>query len=231
MEHRTERRIAAHRHMAAVPPPRRRARVPAPLLVALAAGLLMVTGCGGSGGDDTAPGASATTTTGAGNGNGNPAGGGTTLPPAAAGSYASVKGAGLGRGADLNGAIPFPADNAWNTDVSALPADPNSANLIASIGLTRGLHPDFGAGLYEGAPIGIPYVIVGGTQPKVPIHFVTTWNENDPGPYPVPADAPVEGEQVGVPGAGGDRHVLVIDRDNDRLYVLVRAFRNGDGSW
>ena len=69
---------------------------------------------------------------------------------AASAKYASMQGAALGHGAGLNGAIPFPADNAWNTDISAAPVDPNSANLIAGMGLSRSLHPDFGAGLYDG---------------------------------------------------------------------------------
>ena len=166
-----------------------------------------------------------------GNGNTNGVPAGAVAGPSGGVTHASVKTASLGRGADLNGAIPFPADNAWNVDISNAPVDPNSANLIATLGATRGLHADFGAGLYEGAPIGIPYVVVGGTQPKVPIRFTTTWNENDPGPYPVPADAPVEGEIVGSPGSGGDRHVIVIDRDNDRLYELYRAFPNDLGGW
>lgn len=146
-------------------------------------------------------------------------------------TYGSMSRADLGIGASLNGALAFPADNAWNTDVSALPVDPRSDALIASIGLERGLHPDFGAGLYDGAPIGIPYVVVAGTQARVPVVFTAYGSESDPGPYPVPPDAPVEGERSGVPGSGGDRHVIVIDRDGNRLYELYRAFRNGDGSW
>lgn len=146
-------------------------------------------------------------------------------------AYGSLRTASLGHGADLNGAIAFPADNAWNSDVSKRPVDPNSDNLIASLGASTRLFPDFGSGTWNGAPIGIPYVVVPGTQPRVAIHFTQPWNENDPGPYPVPADAKVEGEDPAVPGSGGDRHVLVIDRDNNRLYELYRAFRNGDGSW
>jgi hypothetical protein len=145
--------------------------------------------------------------------------------------YASMRGAGLGVGAGLGGAIPFPPNNAWNTDISSASVDPDSDNLIASIGLARGLHPDFGAGRYAGAPIGIPYVVVAGSQPRVPIHFTAYGDESDPGPYPVPRDAPVEGENADQPGSGGDRHVIVIDRDNDRLYELYRAFPNADGSW
>ena len=109
------------------------------------------------------------------------------------------------------------------------PVDPNSDTLIASIGLTTGLHPDFGAGLLGGAPIGIPYVVVAGSQATVNIVFTAYGSESDPGPYPVPGDAPVEGG----PAASntGDRHVLVIDRDNNRLYELDDSHLNGDGSW
>jgi hypothetical protein len=123
--------------------------------------------------------------------------------------------------------VAFPQSNAWNTDVSAAAVDPNSDALIASIGLTTGLHPDFGAGLYNGSPIGIPYIVVAGTQPGVAIDFTAYGDESDPGPYPVPANAPVEG----APDTSGDRHVLVIDRDHNRLYELDRAFINPDGSW
>jgi hypothetical protein len=135
--------------------------------------------------------------------------------------------AALGVGAALNGARPFPTDNAWNTDISAAPVDAASDALIASIGLATGLHPDFGAGLYGGAPIGIPFVVVAGTQTPVRIDFTAYGDESDPGPYPVPADAPVEGGAA----SAGDRHVLVIDRDHARLYELFAAYPNGDGSW
>ncbi len=141
--------------------------------------------------------------------------------------YGSFVGASLGPGAALNGAIAFPADNAWNTAIDTQAVDPNSAALIASIGLSTGLHPDFGAGLYQGAPIGIPYVVVAGNQPKVKIRFVAYGDESDPGPYPVPADAPIEGGTR----SRGDRHVLVIDRDNNLLYELYRAFPAKSGGW
>ncbi|AOW13031.1 hypothetical protein LPB72_18905 [Hydrogenophaga crassostreae] len=142
-------------------------------------------------------------------------------------SYGHCAGADLGVGAALNGCIPFPADNAWNQDVSALPRDPDSDTLIASIGLSTGLHPDFGAGLYAGAPIGIPYVVVSGSQPRVNIAWTAYGDESDPGPYPVPTGAPIEGG----PNSTGDRHVLVIDRDNNRLYELGRAFPASGGNW
>lgn len=133
----------------------------------------------------------------------------------------------LGPGASLHGKRPFPSDNPWNQDISNEPVDPNSANLIASIGLNTGLHPDFGT-VYNGAPNGIPYVVVSGTQLRVPVNFTAYGDESDPGPYPVPADAPIEGGS----SSTGDRHVLVIDRDNWKLYELGYAFPVNSGvSW
>ncbi|MCC6441821.1 MAG: hypothetical protein IT210_00025 [Armatimonadetes bacterium] len=120
----------------------------------------------------------------------------------------------------------FPPDNPWNQDVSGMPVDPNSDALIASIGLDRGLHPDFGT-VWNGAPIGIPYVVVSGSQKKVPVSFEYA-DESDPGPYPIPPGAPIEGGSAST----GDRHVLVIDRDNARLYELYAAYpQNGGASW
>src|SRR6185437_3102065 len=80
--------------------------------------------------------------------------------PGLATTYGDMHGADLGAGANLNGAVPFPADNAWNTDISKTDVDPNSDNLIASIGFATGLHPDFGAGYYQHSIIGFPYVVV-----------------------------------------------------------------------
>ncbi|MET0621368.1 MAG: hypothetical protein ABW250_00160 [Pyrinomonadaceae bacterium] len=130
----------------------------------------------------------------------------------------------LGAGASLNGKRLFPADNPWNQDISNEPVDPNSANLIASMGLNTTLHPDFGT-VWNGAPNGIPYVVVSGSQTKVPITFTDYGDESDPGPYPVPSNAPVEGGSSGT----GDRHVIVIDRDNWKLYELFSAFPDGAG--
>src|SRR5215831_1428491 len=67
----------------------------------------------------------------------------------------------------LNGYVPFPTTNLWNTDVSTAPVDPNSANLINYIGAKTTVHADFGSGTYAGQTIGIPYQIVTGTQAKV----------------------------------------------------------------
>jgi hypothetical protein len=133
----------------------------------------------------------------------------------------------LGSGASLHGKQVFPYDNAWNQDISNSPVDPNSNNIIAGIGLTANLHPDFGT-VWNGAPNGIPYVVVSGSQSPVPINFTAFGSQSDPGPYPVPANAPIEGG----PNGTGDRHVLVIDRDNWKLYEMYRAFPlNNGASW
>jgi hypothetical protein len=133
----------------------------------------------------------------------------------------------LGPGASLHGKRFFPPDNPWNQDISNSAVDPNSANLIRSIGLDDRLHPDFGT-VYNGAPNGIPYVVVAGSQPRVPISFRSFGGESDPGPYPVPRDAPIEGG----PDAKGDRHVLVVDRDAWKLYEMFSASPVGNGaSW
>jgi len=135
-------------------------------------------------------------------------------------------GPGLGPNASLQGRRPFPADNSWNTAVDQDSVDPNSDALIASIGLTTGLHPDFGAN-YNGGPFGIPYIVVTGSTPLVNVTFDYA-DESDPGPYPIPSDAPIEGGA----SSGGDRHVLVIDRDHWKLYELYAAYPvTGSTSW
>ncbi len=118
----------------------------------------------------------------------------------------------------------FPADNPWNRDVSRLPVHPASADYIASIGPDKPLHPDFGT-VWQGAPSGIPFCTVGPDQPKVPVTFEYP-DESDRGPYPVPPDAPIEGG----PAATGDRHILVIDARNRRLYELFGAHKT-DAGW
>lgn len=132
---------------------------------------------------------------------------------------------GLGPGASLDGRRPFPADNPWNADVSGARVDPRSAALIASCG-GGSLHPDFGT-VWQGAPIGIPYLVVGAGQARVPVTFEYA-GESDPGPYPIPADAPIEGG----PSSSGDRHVLVLDRDAWKLYELFDAHPvDGGRTW
>jgi hypothetical protein len=121
----------------------------------------------------------------------------------------------------------FPKDNAWNQRVDRLPVHANSDAIVRSIGLADAMHADFGSGLWEGGPIGIPFVTVGGAQPKVPVSFDYA-DESDRGPYPIPPGAPIEGGR----GADGDRHVLVVDRARCRLYELFAAFpRDGGARW
>src|SRR5215470_2144047 len=125
----------------------------------------------------------------------------------------------LGVNASLGGKRPFPVDDAWNVDVSKMPVDAHSAKWIASIGGGDApLHPDFGAKL-GGKPYGIPYVVVGPGTPRSAVAFEYA-DESDGGYYPIPADAPIED--------GGDRHVLVIERDAWKLYELYAATKVGD---
>lgn len=137
-------------------------------------------------------------------------------------------------GPTLGGCPVFPADNIWNTRVDSLPADPHSSQYINSAGLgaSRGMHPDFGSGVWpEGSnsPIGIPFVVVPAGQPKVTIHYTAYGGESDPGPFPVPTSAPIEGGPD--PDNDGDRHVLVLQSSECKLYELYSAYPNPNGSW
>ncbi len=114
----------------------------------------------------------------------------------------------------------FPASNPLNRDISHAPLDPNSARYIAAIGANGHLHADFGTN----PAYGIPYVVVGAHQPRVPIEFTEYGEESNPGPYPVPPSAPVEGA-----GEEGDRHVLVLQSGSCKLYELYAARRIGAG--
>jgi len=138
-----------------------------------------------------------------------------------------------------NGALPtplplFPPDNWWNTDISAAPVDPKSASFISFIGATRGMHPDFGGDSGDpSAPIyGMPYVVVSGSQPRVSVTFDYD-DESDHGGYPIPEEAKtqqkwIEGGLAGNdPNADGDRHMLIVDRDNRILYELYALHWSG----
>jgi hypothetical protein len=114
----------------------------------------------------------------------------------------------------------FPANNSLNRDISHAPVDPRSAQYIASIGPSGHLHPDFGTN----PSYGIPYTVVEPNQPRVPIVFSEFGAESEPGPYPIPPGAPVEGA-----GEAGDRHVLVLQRGACKLYELYSAQRRGAG--
>ena len=98
----------------------------------------------------------------------------------------------LGQGANLNGFIPFQPSSLWNTDISSLPVDPNSANIISFIGPSVALHADFGAGTFQSQTIGIPYQVVAGTQAKVNVTPGVFADESDPGPEPIPSNALIE---------------------------------------
>ena len=122
----------------------------------------------------------------------------------------------------------FPDDSYWHADVSRLPVHPESDTFIDTIGRDTPLHADFGAGVYEGTWMGIPYTVVDGDQPDVDVSFLVP-DESDPGPYPIPADAPIEGGPEFVEDS--DRHVLVVEQGSCTLYELFQAERQGDGAW
>jgi hypothetical protein len=124
----------------------------------------------------------------------------------------------------IGGCPLFPASNAWNQRVDMLPVEPDSAALIASIGLDAPVHADFGSGLWDGSRIGIPYVVVHGKQtPKSRVAFDYA-DESDKGPYPIPANVPIEGQPA---NTDGDRHALIVDRDSCKLYELYALHRQG----
>lgn len=137
----------------------------------------------------------------------------------------------LGCASSVCGSVPagctlFPSDNIWNTPIDGLPLDQQSDAYVASIGPDTGMHPDFGSGLYEGLPLGIPFVSVPASQPMVGVTF-TVGEESDPGPYPIPPDAPIEGGSC----ADGDRHVIVAQEGTCLLYEIFDAHPQPDGTW
>ncbi|MDR3721104.1 MAG: PKD domain-containing protein [Candidatus Acidoferrales bacterium] len=128
-----------------------------------------------------------------------------------------------GQGGSLGGFVPFPADNSWNQDISGAAVDPNSAVLIDFIGTSVGLHADFGSGQFAGSIIGIPYQVVDSTQGPITVNFTDFGDESDPGPMPIPLNAPIEGD----PNPSGDQHVLILDNANCFLYELYNAAPSG----
>ncbi|MEV4533907.1 hypothetical protein AB0J82_08760 [Asanoa sp. NPDC049518] len=118
----------------------------------------------------------------------------------------------------------LPADNVWRADVSRLPVHARSAAMVASIGASSAMHPDFGSGTWEGAPIGIPVTTVPAGQKKIPVEFEYA-DESDRGPYPIPSDAKIEGG----PQATGDRHVIAFDKSACKVYELFSAYPRGSG--
>lgn len=125
------------------------------------------------------------------------------------------KGAG---GPTLEGCPLLPANNIWNARVDQLPVDPYSTAYIQTIGRDAHFHLDFGSGLWNGSPIGIPYNVVGAGQPGLPVAFEYE-DESDPDPYPIPNNPLIEGG----PNSTGDRHILILNRDNCTLYELFNV--------
>ena len=128
-----------------------------------------------------------------------------------------------GQTASLNGFVPFSSSSLWNTDISSAAVDPNSSSIISNWVGSVNVHPDWG----NDPTYGIPYVVVDGTQSLVNINLNAYADESDPGPMPVPANAPVEGGS----SSTGDRHVLVLDSGNCFLYEMYNSSVNSDGSW
>lgn len=142
----------------------------------------------------------------------------------------------LARALGLSSIIPpercpiLPADDVWNTPVDHLPVHPSSSVYIASIGSSVTLHPDFGSGVWppgSDSPIGLPYLEVGPDEPLVTITYDAYGSESDPGPFPIPLDAPVEGG----PSSTGDRHVIVYDPYRCELYELYDATPGPGSKW
>jgi hypothetical protein len=150
------------------------------------------------------------------------------LPLPGSAQSGTCAGMSLGQNSNLNGFVPFPAADPWNQNVTTATVDPNSANIIAFIGTTTPLHPDFGAGQIGKSTIGIPYQVVS-AQPTVAITYTQSGSESDPGPMPIPANALIEGYPKN--GGAGDKHVLVLDRDNCFLYELYDSVLQSNGSW
>ncbi|HEV7731197.1 MAG TPA: hypothetical protein VGR62_03500 [Candidatus Binatia bacterium] len=125
----------------------------------------------------------------------------------------------------------LPADNIWNRDISTMPVHAMSATWIDSIGAGDPLHPDFGAGPYHGKTLGIPYVVIGATQPLVPITF-EYFDESEPGPYPIPPNVPVEGGGSKPSVGRGDAHVLLVQEGTCQLWEVFAARTKRKGaSW
>jgi hypothetical protein len=150
------------------------------------------------------------------------------LPRPSSAQSGTCAGMSLGQNSSLNGFVPFPAADPWNQNVTSATVDPNSANIIAFIGATTPLHPDFGAGQIGKSTIGIPYQVVSG-QANVTITYTQSGSESDPGPMPIPANALIEGYPKN--GGAGDKHVLVLDRDNCFLYELYDSVLQSNDSW
>jgi hypothetical protein len=158
-----------------------------------------------------------------GGGNNTGGGGNGGNGPGTGSGNLACNGMSTGQGASLNGFVPFTSSNLWNTDISSAPVDSNSNSIITNWVGSVNVHPDWG----NDPTYGIPYVVVDGKQSLVGINLAAYGDESDPGPMPVPGNAPVEGGS----SSSGDRHVLVLDNGNCFLYELYSSSVNSDGSW
>lgn len=150
----------------------------------------------------------------------------TTIDQPATVATEAVRGQRITSGPRVGDCPVFPDDNPWNQDISGAPLHPQSAQIIARIQSVGGdfLHPDFG----ENPDYGIPYVVVPPDQPLVPVAFTLYGDESDPGPYPIPPNAPIEGG----PASSGDRHVIVVRQGTCDLFEIGNAVpQNGGASW
>ncbi|MCB0981855.1 MAG: hypothetical protein KDB17_14515 [Ilumatobacter sp.] len=122
----------------------------------------------------------------------------------------------------IGGCRIFPTDNSWNVNIRNAPLAARSSQIVSYIQAhgSDNLHPDFG----ENPAYGIPFVVVPQNQPLVPITYDAYGDESDPGPFPIPLDAPVEGG-----GAGGDRHVIALRQGTCDLFELYVGRRQGSG--
>ncbi len=148
-------------------------------------------------------------------------------PPAGATTSAAARTASTGTTLPGTKCPVFPADNIWNTKVTALPVDSHSKAWLKMMdaGGTY-LHPDYGPGGGKKTPYGIPYVVVSPGQALVAVKFEYA-SQSDKGPYPFSASTPIEGGQ----SASGDRHAIMVDPKTCKLYELYDAHPNPDGSW
>lgn len=127
----------------------------------------------------------------------------------------------------LGGCPMFPGDNIWNRRVDTLPVHPKSGQYVGIIGSTTKVHADFGSGLWEDFPIGIPYVIVPQNQPGVAVTF-DYYEDSDHVLYPIPANPPIEGDPN---DEDGDRHILILQQETCKLYEIFAAEKQPNGTW
>jgi hypothetical protein len=113
----------------------------------------------------------------------------------------------------------FPETNVWNKRVDQLPVREDSRRIVRAIGASLPVHADFGSGLWDGAPIGIPITVVDSSQPATAVTFEYD-DESDPGPYPIPDGVAIEGGDA----SDGDRHAIIVDADSCRLYELFSLY-------